>query len=108
MENFYGVDETPEEQALGDAASFSGFVAAHQKEQEKDEVSRSLSKSKQEVETEEIDAGEDDDESDEEPKMLKKRRNLLQSILPNVHWPKLICSFLHQIKLCMELVWMAS
>ena len=35
MENFYGVDETPEEQALGDAASFSAFVAAHKKEKER-------------------------------------------------------------------------
>ena len=74
MENFYGVDETPEEQALGDAASFSAFVAAHKKEKEKDEVSRSLSKSKQEVETEEIDVGEDDDESNKEPKMLKQKK----------------------------------
>ena len=74
MENFYGVDKTPEEQALGDAASFTAFVAAHKKEKEKDEVSRSLSKLKQEVETEEIDVGEDDDESDEEPKMLKQKK----------------------------------
>ena len=70
MENFYRVDKTPEEQALGDAASFSAFVAAHKK----DEASKSLSKSKQEVETEEIDVGEDDDESDEEPKTLKQKK----------------------------------
>ena len=74
MENFYGVDKTLEEQALGDAASFSAFVAAHKKEKEKDEASKSLSKSKQEVETEEINAGEDDDESDEEPKTLKQKK----------------------------------
>ena len=74
MENFYRVDETLEEQALGDAASFSAFVAAHKKEKEKDEASKSLSKSKQEVETEEINAGEDDDESDEEPKTLKQKK----------------------------------
>ena len=74
MENFYGVDETPEEQALGDAASFSAFIAAHKKEKEKDEASKSLSKSKQEVETEEINAGEDDDESDEEPKTMKQKK----------------------------------
>ena len=43
MENFYGVDETLEEQALGDSASFSAFIAAHKKEKEKDEASRSLS-----------------------------------------------------------------
>ena len=36
MENFYAVDETPKEQALGDAASFSTSVAAHKKEKEKD------------------------------------------------------------------------
>ena len=74
MENFFGVDETPEEQALRDAASFSAFVVAHKKEKEKDEVSKSLSKSKCEVEIEEIDVGEDDDESDEEPKMLKQKK----------------------------------
>ena len=81
MENFYGVDETPEEQALGDAASFSAFVAAHKKEKEKDEASKSLSKSKQEVETKEIDAGEDDDESNEEPKTLKQKKK------PTVKYP---------------------
>ena len=43
MENFYGVDKTPEEQALGDAASFSAFVATQKKEKEKDEASKSLS-----------------------------------------------------------------
>ena len=32
IENLYGIDETPEEQALGDAASFSAFVAAHKRE----------------------------------------------------------------------------
>ena len=74
MENFYGVDETPEEQALRDAASFSAFMAAHKREKEKDEASKSLSKSKHEVETEEADVGEDDDESDEEPKMLKQKK----------------------------------
>ena len=36
IENFYEVDETPEEQALGDAVSFSAFVASHKKEKEKD------------------------------------------------------------------------
>ena len=74
MENFYGVDETSEEQALGVPAFFSAFVAAHKKEKERDEASKSLSKSKQEIEAEEIDAGEDDDESDEESKTLKQKK----------------------------------
>ena len=86
IENFYGVDETPEEQALGDATSFAAFIAAHKKEKEKDEASKSLSKSKQEVETEEIDAGEDDDESDEEPKTLKQKKK------PTAKYPSK-CSF---------------
>ena len=74
MENFYGVDETPEEKALGDVASFSAFVAAHKKEKERDEASKLLSKSKQEIEAEEVDAGKDDDESDEESKTLKQKK----------------------------------
>ena len=63
MESFYGIDETPEEQTLRDAASFSAFVAAHKREREKDEASKSFSKSKREVETEEADVGDDNDES---------------------------------------------
>ena len=74
MENYYGVDETPEDQAFRDAASFSAFMAAHKREREKDEASKSFSKSKREVETEEADVGEDDDESDEEPKTLKQKK----------------------------------
>ena len=74
MENFYSIDETPEEQALRDAASFSAFMAAHKKEKERDEASKSLSKSKHEVETEEADVVEDDDKSDEEPKTLKQKK----------------------------------
>ena len=74
MENFYGMDETPGEQALGDAASFSAFVAAHKKEKEKDKASKSLSKSKHEIETEEADVGEDVDESNEEPKTPKQKK----------------------------------
>ena len=74
MENFYGVDETPEEQALRDAASFSAFVAAYKREKEKDKAGKSFSKSKCEVKTEEANVGEDDDESDEEPKTLKQKK----------------------------------
>ena len=74
MENFYGVDETPEDQAFRDAASFSAFMVAHKRERKKDEASKSFSKSKREVETEEADVGEDDDESDKEPKTLKQKK----------------------------------
>ena len=74
MESFYGIDETPEEQALRDAASFSAFVSAHRREREKDEASKSFSKSKREVETEEADVGDNDDESDEEPETLKQKK----------------------------------
>ena len=110
MENFYGIDETPEEQALRDAASFSAFVAAHKKEKEKNEASRSLSKSKSEVETEEADIGEDDGESDKEPRTLKqKKKLLLQLSTPlSAHYLRLTYSFLCQTKLYMKQVWMES
>ena len=92
MENFHGADKTPEEETLGDAASFAVFIATHRKEQEKDEASKSLSKSKSEVEAEEANAGEDN-ESDEEhssvsstsdkPKTLRQKRKTTSAKYPS-------------------------
>ena len=79
MEGFYGVDETPEEQALGDTSSFAEFVSTFRKEKEKEQASVSLSKTKSEVEGEEDrresdDSDEDADEGSQKPLTLKQKK----------------------------------
>ena len=66
MEGFYAVDESPEEQALGDTSSFAEFVSTFRKEKEKEQASVSLSKSKGEVEDEEDQRESDDSDEDAE------------------------------------------
>ena len=66
MEGFYGVDESPEEQALGDTSSFAEFVSTFRKEKERERVSATLSKTKSEVEEEEDQRESDDSDEDAE------------------------------------------
>ena len=65
MENFYGVEETAEEELLADTASFSEFVANARREKAKDQDSKLVSKSKADVEQEEVET-EGEGSSDEE------------------------------------------
>ena len=79
MEGFYGVDESPEERALGDTSSFAEFVSKFRKEKDKEQASVSLSKAKSEVEDEESKRESDDSDEDAEveaqkPLTLKQKR----------------------------------
>ena len=65
IENFFGVDETPEEEALADTSSFTEFVSTYQKEKDKEQASEVLSKMKGEVEIEESKRESDDSDKEE-------------------------------------------
>ena len=65
MENFYGVEETAEEEVLTDTSSFAEFISAARKEKAKEKDSKLVSKSKTDVEQEEVKTDEEES-SDEE------------------------------------------
>ena len=89
MEGFYGVDESPEEQALGDTSSFAEFVSTFRKEKERERVSATLSKTKSEVEEEEDqresdDSDEDAEEGAQKPTTLKGKKRPSAKKYPSV------------------------
>ena len=89
MEGFYGVDELPEEQALGDTSSFAEFVSTFRKEKERERVSATLSKTKSEVEEEEDkresdDSDEDAEEGAQKPTTLKGKKRPITNKYPSV------------------------
>ena len=91
MENFYGVEETEEEEVLADTSSFAEFVSAVRKEKARDKDSELVSKSKVDVEDEEIDIDDEEDSDDEsvastaseKPKTLKQKKVKLSIKYPD-------------------------
>ena len=91
MENFYGVEETEEEEVLADTSSFAEFVSAVRKEKARDKDSELVSKSKVDVEDKEIDIDDEEDSDDEsvastaseKPKTLKQKKVKLSIKYPD-------------------------
>ena len=110
MENFYGVEETEEEEVLADTSSFAEFVSAVRKEKARDKDSELVSKSKVDVEDEEIDIDDEEDSDDEsvastaseKPKTLKQKKvKFLLNILTNFHGKRLNYCSQHLKRQCM-------
>ena len=91
MECFYRVEETEEEEVLGDTSSFAEFVSAARKEKARDKDCELISKAKVDVEDDEIDIDEEEDSDDEsvastaseKPKMLKQKKVKLSTKYPD-------------------------